>query len=66
MGDWLGSLLRFLWTVLDSDSELRDDSLVGETPFERRSRKVLGCFVRAFTILFILLGIAWAVFVKWG
>ena len=66
MGDWLDSLLRFFSVLRDADSELRDNSLVGETPFERKSRKTFGCLVGAFTVLLILLGIAWATFVKWG
>lgn len=66
MDNWFDPLLRFLSTIRNADSELRDSSTVGESPFEASSRRKIGCVLWVISIPFLLAGIAYAVLVRFG
>ena len=59
MGNLIEMLVAFVASIWQADSDLRDNSVLGESPMERKDRNVVGCICGSVIILLIAGGVIW-------
>ena len=55
----LGELIEFVARIWHADSQMRARSLLGESEFDKRSRRFVACLCGGTIALLILAGISW-------
>jgi hypothetical protein len=59
MGDFIGRLIEFVARIWHADSEIRDQSTLGESEMERRARRSVAWLCGGAIVLLVIGGILW-------
>jgi hypothetical protein len=59
MGDFLGQLIELVAQIWETDTEIRNRSVLGESELERRSRRFVAWLCGGTIAALVLAGFAW-------
>jgi hypothetical protein len=59
VGDFISQLIGFVVLIWDADVQIRDQSVLGESPMERDARKFIAWFCGGIIFLLVVAGVIW-------
>jgi hypothetical protein len=62
----LGDLIELVCRIWKADSEIRDRSLLGESEFDRQSRRSVARLCGGIILLLVIVGVLWWWLADWN